>query len=92
MSNISIEADMQVYQKIKHLILVVILFYISTIQLHSQGSDNSYPIVDTGQDVTYDTLLESLFPIQVSHSTGRMLNMMEYNFLFRITVTEQLQI
>ncbi len=59
---ISIEADMQIYPMVKYLGLVVILLFISTMQLQPQGYSNSYPIVDTGQNVTYDTLLAISFP------------------------------
>jgi hypothetical protein len=59
---ISIEADMQIFPMAKYLRLVVILLFISTMQLQPQGYSNSYPIVDTGQDVTYDTLLAIPFP------------------------------
>ncbi len=59
---ISIEADMQIFPMAKYLRLVVILLFISTMQLLPQGYGNSYPIVDTGQDVTYDTLLAIPFP------------------------------
>jgi hypothetical protein len=63
MLNNSIEADMQVYKITRCLSLVFILLFISTIQLHSQELSNSYPLIDTGQDDTYDTLQVIPFPL-----------------------------